>query len=107
MTTSPLRMTTLGRLACAIALALPPLASAQLDVAGLDKSIDPCSDFYGFANRKWVEATAIPDDRTAWGTFSIIAQRNEKILEAAFQEALASPPEGSAKRKVALFYRSG
>ena len=101
-------MTSIRRLACALALALPTIASAQLDVAGLDKSIDACSDLYGFANRKWLEATAIPDDRTAWGTFSIIAQRNEKILEAAFQDALATlPPEGTAKRKVALFYRSG
>ena len=102
-------MTLRLRLACAVALAFPAAALAQLDVAGLDKSIDPCADFYRFTNRAWLESTKIPDDRTSWGTFSVIDQRNEKILEGAFREALAGPlpPESTAKGKVFRFYRSG
>ena len=97
------------RLACAVVFAFPAAALAQLDVAGIDKSIDPCTDFYRFTNRAWLESTKIPDDRTSWGTFAVIDQRNEKILEAAFKEALAAPlpPESTAKGKVFRFYRSG
>src|SRR3954447_8095656 len=98
------------RLSCCFAFAtLAALAftasAAGLDVAGLDKSVDPCSDLYQFANRRWMEAATIPDDRTNWSTFAIIDQRNEKVLEAAFQEALGKPlpPEGSAQRKVLQF----
>ena len=96
-------------LALAVALAFPGLAAADLDIAGLDRTVEPCTDFYQFANRKWLGATAIPDDRTSWGTFAIIDSRNEKLLETAFREALAAPlpPEGSVKRKVVQFYASG
>jgi putative endopeptidase len=60
-------------LAGAILLALGANAAAALDVAGLDRSVDACTDFYQFANRKWIEATPIPSDRSRWGTFEMIA----------------------------------
>jgi putative endopeptidase len=89
------------------ALALP--AAAAIDVAGIDKSIDACTDFYRYTNRAWLETTEIPADRSRWGSFEAIAERNEKILVAAFDEALKKPlpPEGSTERKVFQFYRSG
>ena len=70
-------------LAAATALALAPAAHAALDVAGLDRSIDACTDFYNYANRSWLQATPIPGDRARWGSFEIIDQRNEKVLLAA------------------------
>src|SRR5688572_9449892 len=93
--------------AVAAALALP--AAAAIDLAGIDKSIDACTDFYRYTNRQWLETTEIPADRTRWGSFEVIAQRNEKLLVAAFDEALAKPlpPEGTAERKVFQFYKSG
>ena len=58
---------------------------AALDVAGLDHSIDACTDFYQFANRSWLQATAIPGDRPRWGTSEIIGERNEKVLLGAIE----------------------
>ena len=49
-----------------------------LDRANLDTTCAPCTDFYQFANRQWLETTQIPDDRTNWGTFAIIDSRNER-----------------------------
>ena len=96
-----------------IAAALASLAClaarAGLDVAGIDKSVDACTDFYRYANRSWLEATAIPADRARWGTFEIIALRNERVLKSALDEALARPlpPAGSVERKVIQYYASG
>ena len=84
-------------------------ASAALDVAGIDRGVDACRDFYQFTNQKWLAATAIPDDRSRWGTFEVISARNEEVLLKAIEEALARPlpPEGNAQRKALQYYASG
>ena len=99
------RRSLLGTLLACLSFTTP----AALDVAGLDRSIDPCRDFYQFANHTWLESTQIPDDRARWGTFEIIAARNEQVLLKAFDEALARPlpPTGSAERKAIQYYASG
>jgi putative endopeptidase len=85
-----------------------PAAPAALDVARIDRSVDPCVDLYEYMNRKWIESTPIPEDRTTWGTFSIVDQKNEALLVAALDEAARTPPAaGSAQRKAIDFYRSG
>src|SRR5438045_5814614 len=79
-----------------------------LDVASLDKAIDPCADFYRYANGKWIDATPIPADRPVWGTFAVVYERNEKTLVAALRDARDHPPPaGSPQRKVAEFFASG
>src|SRR6266849_2997689 len=93
-------------------LALPAATFAcqafALDVGGLDPSVDPCADFYRYANGKWIEATPIPADRPGWGTFSQVYERNEKILAAALLDARDNPPPaGTPQRKVAEFFASG
>ena len=64
-----------------LALALP--VHAALDTREIDKAIDPCSDFYGHVNARWLAATAIPQDRSAWGTFAMVQKNNEEVLLAA------------------------
>lgn len=84
------------------------LATAALDVTGLDPAVSPCVDFYRYANHKWLEATPIPQERTTYGTFSIVDENNERILMAALDKALKDrPPQGSARRKAIDFYASG
>jgi putative endopeptidase len=84
------------------------IARAALDKAGMDIGVAPCEDFYAYANRRWMDSTQIPKDRTVWGTFSMVDASNEKILEAAIGEALRDrPPAGSARRKALDFFASG
>ena len=84
------------------------IAVAALDQAGMDPAAAPCEDLYAYANRKWMDSTEIPGDRTVWGTFSIVEANNEKILKAALEEAMRDrPPAGSAKRKAVDYFASG
>ena len=80
-----------------------------IDAAGLSRSVKPCADFYTYANENWLAKTKIPDDRSRWGTFSEIEQRNDTILKAALRDAVRdkSLAPGSASRKVADYYASG
>ena len=101
-----------GLLAATLA-ALVPCAHAALDVAGVDRSVDACTDFYQFANKSWLAATVIPSDRARWGTFEIIDSRNEKVLlEVINRELRKSPkeqkyPRGSPEWMALEYYQSG
>jgi putative endopeptidase len=81
-----------GLLAATLA-ALVPGAQAALDVAGIDRTVDACTDFYQFANKSWLAATVIPSDRARWGTFEIIDQRNEKVLLETINREIRTPPK--------------
>ncbi len=75
----------------------------------LSTSTKPCDDFYTYANEGWQKKATIPADRSGWGTFSEIQERNEKVLKAAIEEAAASPDKvkNPAIQKVAAYYASG
>lgn len=52
------------------------VARAQgIDLAGMDKSVDPGDDFFSYANGGWLKATEIPSDRPAYGAFDMIAEK--------------------------------
>jgi predicted metalloendopeptidase len=91
-------------------LALTAASTAgALDLITLDRGLGPCPDFYGYANRGWIQSTTIPDDRSRWGTTDQLDERNEKILVGALEAARAKPlpAPGTAQRKVIEFYASG
>ena len=93
----------------ALAIAALPGTALALDVKGLDKGVNACTDFYQYANRKWLASTEIPADRSFWGTGSIIGRQNEDLLIRLLEEAAKKPlpPPGTATRKVIEYYKRG
>ena len=61
----------------------------HFDINLVDKSLDPCQDFYEYACSKWNAANPIPADQVAWGTGSGLRYWNENILREALQKAAA------------------
>ncbi len=80
-----------------------------VDPAKMDRSADPCADFYLFANGTWLANSPIPADRSTWGAGSELYERNLELLRQILEEAAAdtAAPKDSPAAKVGTFYRVG
>ena len=50
------------------------------DLNAIDKSIDPCVDFYQYACGTWMKNNPIPADKSRWGRFNELAEYNLYVL---------------------------
>ena len=44
----------------------PPTAIKSMDLTAIDKTADPCTDFYQYACGNWVKSNPIPADQVRW-----------------------------------------
>jgi endothelin-converting enzyme/putative endopeptidase len=54
--------------------------SPSLDVNSLDRSVDPCVNFYKFSCGGWQTHNPIPADQASWSVYAKLANDNQQFL---------------------------
>lgn len=87
----------------------PSAKPKAIDPADFDASAKPCEDFYQFANGAWLAAHPIPADRSRYGGFDALADRNRDVVKSILEETSgkADWPKGTPQQKVSDFYATG
>ncbi|PHS24712.1 MAG: peptidase M13 [Robiginitomaculum sp.] len=90
-----------------VAITTPELGDFGVELADMDVSVKPGDDFFRYVNGHWLDTFDIPEDRTRYGSFSVLADRSEKQVKAIIEEAAAKAASpGSAEQKIGDLFAS-
>jgi putative endopeptidase len=78
-----------------------------LDVTSMDRSIDPCVDFFAYSCGGWIKNNPIPPDQSSWDTYSKMEDENRVRLRGILEAAAAPDSSRSAvQQKIGDYYAS-
>ncbi|MCC9138185.1 M13 family metallopeptidase [Pontibacter silvestris] len=80
-----------------------------IELANLNTTVNPCENFYQYANGGWIKNNPIPASESRWSSFNELAERNNAVLREILMEAASSAtaPKGSANQLIGDFYAAG
>jgi endothelin-converting enzyme/putative endopeptidase len=64
-------------------------ASSGFSVENIDKTADPCVDFYQYACGNWIKNVEIPADRASWQSFAELDESNLGVERSILEKAAA------------------
>uniref|UniRef100_A0ABD2W5D8 Peptidase M13 C-terminal domain-containing protein n=1 Tax=Trichogramma kaykai TaxID=54128 RepID=A0ABD2W5D8_9HYME len=83
---------------------------AKMMLKYMDRSVDPCVDFYQYACGNWEKYNPIPEDKAGFDTFETLRESLDLVLKQLLEEPEADNNDAalltSAVTKAKYFYRS-
>jgi endothelin-converting enzyme/putative endopeptidase len=80
--------------------------ASGLDLGAIDRSANPCADFYQYACGGWLKKNPIPADESSWGRFDELFQRNQQILRGILEDSAQHQERSAIDQKIGGFYQS-
>ncbi|HTW31839.1 MAG TPA: M13 family metallopeptidase N-terminal domain-containing protein, partial [Candidatus Sulfotelmatobacter sp.] len=99
-------------IACCLIPALAQQSSTSryepaLDVTSMDRTADPCVDFFQYSCGGWIKANPIPPDQSSWDTYGKMQDENRDKLRGILEAASAPDPHRNAvDQKIGDYYAS-
>ncbi len=78
----------------------------SLDVTAMDRSVDPCVDFYSYSCGGWEKKNPIPPDQTSWSVYGKLYQDNLLYLRGILEQATTAKDRDAVTQKIGDFYAS-
>jgi endothelin-converting enzyme/putative endopeptidase len=78
--------------------------SPSLDVTSMDRSVDPCVDFYKFSCGGWMKNNPIPADQAAWSVYGKLANENQQFLWGILTEDAQAKDRTPVQQKVGDYF---
>jgi putative endopeptidase len=84
-----------------------PKVIKAFDLDAIDRTVDPCNDFYQFACGNWLKSNPIPADQARWGRFNELAENNRLILRDILEDvSVPSAQKNANDQKIGDYYAS-
>ncbi|HEY2168804.1 MAG TPA: M13 family metallopeptidase, partial [Candidatus Angelobacter sp.] len=79
-------------------------AASESVASDMDKTADPCVDFYQFACGGWIKNNPIPADQSIWSRFGELTERNRQELRGILESAAKATNRDANEQKIGDYY---
>jgi endothelin-converting enzyme/putative endopeptidase len=78
-----------------------------LDVDFMDRSVDPCVDFYTYSCGGWRQKNPIPPDQASWSVYGKLTDENQRFIWGILEDAARpSASRNAIQQKIGDFFSS-
>ena len=76
----------------------------SLDPTAMDRTADPCVDFYEYSCGGWKKINPIPSDQTSWSVYGKLYEDNLNYLRGILEQAATAKDRDAVTQKIGDYY---